>query len=225
MATFVGGAKSSGEANDGTDGSATTARDYNAGMAIRQPSAPRAKPPTRPRWQSKYHGVRMTPEEYLALPEEKPYLEYVDGVVLQKPMPNEEHSQLALEVGYHIRLWLRGRKGRAGVEARAKLGDLPNYRLPDVSFWKGDVPSGDQAPPTLAVEIRSPGQTVAELRRKCEFLRRSGVETCWLVDPVTRTAEVFEGRKKTGTPVTILAAQSLPGFELALSDLFAILDD
>ena len=74
MATSVGrargGAKSSGEANDGTDGSATTARDYNAGMAIRQPSAPRAKPPTRPRWQSKYHGVRMTPEEYLALPDD-----------------------------------------------------------------------------------------------------------------------------------------------------------
>ena len=106
MATFVGGAKSSGEANDGTDGSATTARDYNAGMAIRQPSAPRAKPPTRPRWQSKYHGVRMTPEEYLALPEEKPYLEYVDGVVLQKPMPNEEHGRIAFRIGFLIQTWL-----------------------------------------------------------------------------------------------------------------------
>lgn len=193
-------------------------------MAIRQPNPPRTRPPTRPKWQSKYHGVRMTPEEYLALPEEKPYLEYVDGVVLQKPMPNEDHGQLALEVGYHIRLWLRGRKGRAGVEARAKLGDLPNYRLPDVSFWKADVPSGEQAPPTVAVEIRSPDQTLAELRTKCEFLRRSGVETCWLIDPVNRSAEVFEGRRQTGTPTTVLKAESLPGFELPLADLFAILD-
>ncbi|MBK7329838.1 MAG: Uma2 family endonuclease [Dehalococcoidia bacterium] len=71
-------------------------------MAIRQPSAPRAKPPTRPRWQSKYHGVRMTPEEYLALPEEKPYLEYVDGVVLQKPMPNEDHGRIAFRIGFLI---------------------------------------------------------------------------------------------------------------------------
>ena len=229
MATFVGrawgGAKSSGEANDGTDGSATTARDYNAGMAIRQPSAPRAKPPTRPRWQSKYHGVRMTPEEYLALPEEKPYLEYVDGVVLQKPMPNEEHGRIAFRIGFLIQTWLGSIPARIGGEIRARLGDLPNYRLPDLSYWKPDAPFGNEEPPTIAVEVRSRDQTVAELRRKCEFLRSSGVETCWLIDPVTRTAEVFEGRKKTGTPVTILAAQSLPGFELALSDLFAILDD
>jgi Uma2 family endonuclease len=167
----------------------------------------------------------MTPEEYLALPEEKPYLEYVDGVVLQKPMPNEEHSQIALEVGYHIRLWLRGKKGRAGVEARAKLGDLPNYRLPDVSYWKPGVPSGEQAPPSVAVEIRSPEQTLAELRRKCEFLRGAGVETCWLIDPVSRTAEVYEGRGKKGKPVDILTAASMPGFALALTELFAVLDE
>ena len=67
-------------------------------MAIRQPQH-RIKPPTRPKWQSKYHGVRMTPEEYLALPEEKPYLEYIDGMVVQKPMPTNEHAKLALEVG------------------------------------------------------------------------------------------------------------------------------
>lgn len=41
----------------------------------------------------------MTPEQYLALPEEKPYLEYIDGMVLQKPMPNEQHARVALEVG------------------------------------------------------------------------------------------------------------------------------
>ncbi len=125
---------------------------YTFSVAIRQPSPPPLKPPTRPKWQSKYHGVRMTPEQYLALPDEKPYLEYIDGMVVQKPMPNEHHAPIALEVGYHIRLWLRGKKGRAGVEARAKLGDLPNYRLPDVSFWKAGVPAGDEAPPTLAVE-------------------------------------------------------------------------
>ncbi len=193
-------------------------------MAIRQPNPPRTRPPTRPKWQSKYHGVRMTPEEYLALPEEKPYLEYVDGVVLQKPMPNEDHGELAFRVGHLIQLWLGTRPGRIGVEVRAKLGELPNYRLPDVSYWKPGIPRGEGAPPTVAVEIRSPDQTLAELRTKCEFLRRSGVETCWLIDPVNRSAEVFEGRKHAGTPVTVLKAESLPGFELPLADLFAILD-
>ncbi len=193
-------------------------------MAIRQPNHPRPKPPARPRWQSKYHGVRMTPEQYLALPEEKPYLEYIDGMALQKPMPQEEHAELVAELIHRLKTWMAEHGGRIGPEARAKLGDLPNYRLPDLSYWKPGIPRGEEAPPTLAVEVRSKVQAVAELRRKCEFLRSSGVEACWLIDPVSRTAEVFEGRAKSGRRVETLTAQCLPGFELALGDLFAILD-
>ena len=192
-------------------------------MAIRQPNQQRAKLPTRPRWQSKYHGVRMTPEQYLQLPEEKPYLEYVDGVVLQKPMPTFDHSELSLEVGSHLRDYARKYGGRAGVEARTQLGDLPNYRLPDVSYWKPGVPRQDDILPTLAVEVRSPSQLMAELRAKCEAFRKSGVEACWLIDPVSRTAELFEGRKN-GAAIDVLRAECLPGFELPLVDLFAILD-
>ena len=105
-------------------------------------------------------------------------------------------------------------ESRAGVEVRAKLGELPNYRLPDVSYWRPEIPSGHQAPPSLAVELRSKDQTMAELRRKCEFLRSTGVETCWLIDPVSRTAEIYEGRRKRGSLVSTLRAECLPGFEL-----------
>jgi Uma2 family endonuclease len=195
-------------------------------MAIRQPQPTRSKPPTRPKWQSKYHGVRMTPEQYLALPEEKPYVEYVDGMVIQKPMANEQHGMLAFRVGLFLHFWMEsqgGLPGRIGVESRAKLGDLPNYRVPDVSFWKSDVPFGVEAPPTLAVEVRSKDQTLAELRRKCEFLRSTGVEACWLIDPLARTAELFEG-SRNGQAIDVLRADCLPGFELKLSELFSILD-
>ena len=193
-------------------------------MAIRQPNPPRLKPPTRPRWQSKYHGVRMTPEEYLALPEEKPYLEYVNGMVLQKPMPNQHHGLLAFRIGHLIQLWLGAAPARIAVEVRARLGDLM-YRLPDLSYWRPEAPFGDQEPPSLAVEVRSPDQALEALREKCRNYIRSGVETCWLIDPLSRTAEIYEGRKKSGTAVATLRAECLPGFELALTDLFAILDD
>jgi len=166
----------------------------------------------------------MTPEQYLALPEEKPYLEYIDGMVLQKPMPNEVHGLLAFRIGYLIQAWLGAMPARIGVEVRARLGDLPNFRFPDVSYWRPDAPFGDQQPPSLAVEILSPTQSIAELRRKCEMLRSTGVETCWLIDPVSRTAELHEGRKKSGTAVETLTAACLPGFALPLADLFAILD-
>jgi Uma2 family endonuclease len=193
-------------------------------MAIRQPRQTRIKPPTRPKWQSKYHGVRMTPEEYLALPEDKPYLEYVDGVVLQKPMPNEDHGELAAELILHLKLWMKTHKGRLGPEVRARLGELPNFRLPDISYWKPGIPRGNESPPTLAVEIRSKDQTLAELRRKCEFLRSTGVEACWLIDPFSRKAEQYEGARK-GAPIEVLNAACLPGFALPLVELFAVIED
>lgn len=192
-------------------------------MAIRQPKN-RPAPPRRPSWQSRYHGVRMTPEEYLALPEEKPYLEYVDGMVIQKPMPTEEHGILALELGARLREWARPRKGRVGVEALMRQGDLPNYRLPDVSYWDAAVPRGADAPPTVAIEIRSPDQTLAELHAKCRSLLAAGVAECWLLDPGSRTAFVFDAGRD-GEPVNALESPRLPGFSLLLDDLFAALED
>ena len=167
----------------------------------------------------------MTPEEYLSLPEHKPYLEYVHGMVLQKPAGNMDYGQLLGQLIWFIGTWKQSHGGRAGIAARARLGDLPDYRIPDLSYWRPEVPRGEEAVPSLAVEVRSPEQLVLELRRKCEFLRSTGVETCWLIDPVSRTAEVYEGRRKTGALVSTLKAECLPGFELPLAELFAVLDD
>jgi len=44
-------------------------------------------------------GRRLTAQEFLELPEEKPYLELIDGEVVQKPLPQEQHGFLALELG------------------------------------------------------------------------------------------------------------------------------
>lgn len=168
----------------------------------------------------------MTPEQYLALPGEKPYLEYIDGMVVQKPMPNKVHSRLCAWISHLILTWVSENGGAAGVEARTKAGELPNYRLPDVSFWKPGYAGSDDDPPTLAIEIRSPDQTLTELRTKCRFFRNNGVEACWLIDPASRSAEAFEG-ERDGEPVAsdgVLTAACLPGFELHLAELFSALD-
>jgi Uma2 family endonuclease len=168
----------------------------------------------------------MSPEQYLALPEDKPYLEYVDGVVLQKPMANLNHGQLAMELGFRIRTWMGDRPGHSiGAEVRAKLGDLPNYRLPDVSYWAPGRAAEDDSLPTLAIEIRSPSQTLGELREKCRFFRRNGVDACWIVDPESRTAELFELNRDGEVVPTegTLSSTYLPGFALKLTELYAVL--
>jgi len=167
----------------------------------------------------------MTPEQFLALPEEKPYLEYVHGVVLQKPMANSSHARVAAEVATEIRLFTRQHGGHVGVEARSALGPGPDYRLPDVSYWAPGRPAGDDSLPTLAVEVRSPSQTMAELREKCRFFRTNGVEACWLSDPDARTAELFEGERDGVLTTAALTAAALPGFLLSLDALFAGLQE
>jgi Uma2 family endonuclease len=164
----------------------------------------------------------MTEEEYLSLPEEKPYLEYVDGVVLQKPMANLAHATLAGELCFLLGLYAREHGGAFGPEGRVRVGDLPNYRLPDVSYWALGKPRGNDTAPTLGIEIRSPGQTMVELREKCRDFRRGGIDACWIIDPGGEWAETFEGdREAERVPKGgVLRSEFLPGFEVSLAELF-----
>jgi Uma2 family endonuclease len=83
----------------------------------------------------------MTEEEYLSLPEEKPYLEYADGMVLQKPVPNAEHADLVAELQYYLVAYRKTHGGRTGPERRVRLRDAPSYRLPDTTYWvAGSLP-------------------------------------------------------------------------------------
>ena len=119
----------------------------------------------------------------MALPEVKPYLEYVHGMVLQKPTGSSERAKLAAWITAELGIHADAHGGHVGVEARTAVGPLPNYRLPDVTFWAAGRDSGDDSLPTLAVEVRSPSQTMAELREKCRYFRANGVDACWLIDP------------------------------------------
>ena len=168
----------------------------------------------------------MTPEQFLALPEVKPYLEYVHGMVLQKPVAKSVHAKLAARLALELGRYVRQHRGHVGVEARTAVGPLPNYRLPDVTYWAAGRDSGDDSLPTLAIEVRSPSQTMAELREKCRYFRANGVDACWLIDPDARSAEVFEGEQDGQLlgPSGTLTAASLPGFALTLDDLFAVID-
>lgn len=187
-------------------------------MAIRQPLP-------RPRRSSRYNGCRMTEAEYLALPEEKPYLEYVDGVVIQKPMPTAVHRKLVAFIVHALFNYHTQSGGDSGPEGRIRLGDGPSYRIPDAAYWAPGRPSGDDSIPTLVVEVRSPEQTMGELREKCRFYRRNGVDACWLVDPDSRTVEVFDngrdGERFAGDAV--VSSPAAPGFALSLKDLFAVI--
>ncbi|MBE7518918.1 MAG: Uma2 family endonuclease [Thermoflexaceae bacterium] len=174
------------------------------------------------------HGLSI--EEYLALPEEKPYLEYIHGEAVPKMAPDRIHGTLAAQLA----ALLAGHKHRHGgtvvVEARVRFADRHDlrYLLPDVAYYAPGRPldaGGAMAPPTLAVEIRSPEQPLESQREKCRYYRAHGVDSAWVVDAEARAVEVFEGSARrvleVGEDLTSIA---LPGFSLPVADPFAGLE-
>ena len=113
-----------------------------------------------------------------------------------------------------------------GGDARPRAATVewrPNYRLPDTAYWAPGRPSGDDSVPSVAVEVRSPGQTVRALRDKCRAFRAGGVETCWLIDPAARTPS---SSKAMPTRVRLRSSnrRRCPASRVALADLFKVLD-
>ena len=177
-----------------------------------------------------------TEEEYLALPETKPYLELVDGQITEKCMGDSDHSFLQARLsGYFDRYTQRRKGGRIATEGRARFskpgGSLSSFRLPDVAYYAPGVPAVVEGtklllPPTIAVEIRSRAESFASQRRKCRWYLENGVPECWLIDPVARTVEIFDA-SRDGEPLPFdgaITSRLLPGFRLKLAELFSVLD-
>jgi Uma2 family endonuclease len=169
---------------------------------------------------------KLSVAQYLALPEEKPYLEYVCGEVLQKAMPNKDHMQIVNRSGLRVTLYDDAHAGgHCGPEPRVRfateLGD--EYRLPDYAYWAPRKPFDDgkeMLPPTLAIEVRSPDESMTDQREKCRYYRRYGVDVAWLFDPRTRTVEVFDAEHDGAAATCALRSPLLPGFELDAAALF-----
>ncbi|MEX0783998.1 MAG: Uma2 family endonuclease [Dehalococcoidia bacterium] len=173
---------------------------------------------------------KLSVSEYLALPEEKPYLEYICGEAVPKPMPDRFHIALVFELSHFLWVYVREVGGFAGPEGRSGFEDPadPRFLLPDLSYWAPDRETGRRilTPPTLAIEVRSEDQSRRDLREKCRYYRSHGVDVAWLIDPYSRTAEAFEG-ELDGAAVPeggALVSPALPGLRIPITDLWAAID-
>jgi Uma2 family endonuclease len=81
--------------------------------------------------------------------------------------------------------------------------------------------------PDLAVEVVNEGNTAGEMARKRHEYFATGVQLVWLVDPRTRTVEVYTAPDQLTLlheEQTLDGSTVLPGFTLSLRELFAELD-
>ena len=172
---------------------------------------------------SPYHGQRMTLAAFEALPEQRPYLQWWDGVVVQKAAPRIPHGIVQLYLAAVLDQYARAMSAHAATEVHIWF-EGHGYLVPDLVFWAPGTPlaEGERAlSPSLAIEIRSPGETAASQREKCRRMRANGVAVCWLIAPAARTAERFDATRDGDPAGTRLEAPGFPGLVVDLEPLWA----
>ena len=173
---------------------------------------------------------KPTLEQFLQWPEEKPYLEFIHGVVHQKTMPDIVHSFLQMEIGHRLRLWRDVQHGYTLTEQRCILDAAGEAHtvLPDVAwFSRQQVPGIVKGPvrvaPTLAVEILSADDRYSEVQEKVLVYLNAGVSVVWVVDPLSRKVSIYRPGQvpEVVGADAILQDAELPGLTLSVGELFA----
>jgi len=185
---------------------------------------------------------RYTVDDLLNLPEvEGTRYEVIDGELYVSTQPSLGHQYATGVIGSELYVWSRqSRLGRPfpapGVIFSPVDGVAPDLiwisyerlRLRDAIDSAGHI----HVAPELAVEVLSPGS--ANVRRDREIKMRlyaqQGVEEYWIVDWRQQTVQVYrradlalqlEATLRDGDTLT---SALLPGFSLAVSDIWEPLD-
>lgn len=167
----------------------------------------------------------LTLEEFLQQPETKPASEFIDGEIIQKPMPKGRHSRLQGKLGSEINLVAEAPKiAYAFPELRCSFGnrsivpDIAVFRWQQIPFLPdGEVPDRFDLPPDWIVEILSPEQKPNKVIGNILYCIERGSQLGWFLDPDDRSILVFFSDRQ---PILLEQNDSLPvleGIELNLT--------
>ncbi len=150
----------------------------------------------------RYIGLRMSADEFLALPDDGFKYQVIGGVVVMSPSPTPHHQALLLEVCSQIRDFLKVQPiARVFPDIDVRFGADLVYRPDLVVVLNARLPKPlrriDVAP-DLIVEILSPGTASMDEQTKLADYERCGVREYWIVnpgEPLSVRALRLEGRE------------------------------
>ncbi|CAN1213110.1 Putative restriction endonuclease domain-containing protein [Tumidithrix helvetica PCC 7403] len=147
----------------------------------------------------------LTIEEFLQLPETKPASEYIDGQIIQKPMPQGKNSAIQGELVPAINGVLKPKRiARALPELRCTFGDRST--VPDVSvfLWdriprnqNGEIADVFAIAPDWTIEILSPDQSQTRVTKNILHCLKYGTQMGWLIDPEEKAVFVYQSDRAT----------------------------
>lgn len=133
----------------------------------------------------------LTLDAFLQLPETKPASEYLNGTIIQKPMPKGRHSRLQGKLCTAINHVTEDPKiAYAFPELRCTFGG--RSIIPDIAIFQwsripftanGDVPDNFTFPPDWIIEILSPEQRPNKVLDNILHCLTHGSSLGWFIDP------------------------------------------
>ncbi len=141
---------------------------------------------------------QITLAEFLALPDTKPASEYIDGEIIQKPMPQGQHSIIQKKLLLTIDPILSDAGiAQAFLELRCTFGgravvpDVVVFEETNISYDdNGDIVNAVSIPPDWTIEILSPEQSTTRVLKNINHCLAHGTQMGWLIDPTDRSVFV-----------------------------------
>ena len=157
-------------------------------------------------------------------------MELVDGKITLMSPSGYESDEVATTVAAQLWSWVKPRKlGR--VTGSSAGFELPNsdVRAPDVSFvlaerMRRTTSSFAELAPDLMVEVKSPTDTLSAIRKKIQGFLSQGTKVGILINPEKHRVEIYRSDDEVvvlGDGDILSIPDLLPGFELAVSDLWS----
>lgn len=135
--------------------------------------------------------------------------------------PSYNHSYLAYRIA---KLLDQGEKFNVHIEVTLDIDgvdyipDIALYERKKIDFLHDKIKSEER--PLMVVEILSPKQSVNEVTEKIEVYLRTGVKSCWLVIPPTKTIIVFNDINNPVSYSTGTLTDPALSFEISMEDVF-----
>ncbi len=153
-------------------------------------------------------------EEYLKTSYE-PDAEYIDGVIEERPMGEEQHSDWQVAVIFYF----RSRAKEWGIRVRSELRTRTSerrYRIQDVAILDANAPRDPVTvvPPLVAFEILSPEDRLSQLLVRLADFENMGVAALYVIDPMDHSFFRYQAGKLEAVTEIALLERTIPCKEI-----------
>ena len=181
--------------------------------------------------------IDLTDEQYFQICQNNRDLKFertAKGVLLIMPPTGGETSNRNADLTFQVQGWSRQNNLGKAFDSNGGF-KLPNGadRSPDASWvkidrWNALTPEQREKflplCPDFVVELRSPSDSLTELREKMQEYIANGARLGWLIDRKNQRVEIYRPNQEVEileNPATLSGEDVLPGFVLVLAPIMS----